>query len=366
VQRLKLNKATIIFTGTKSQKEGGGIATVIPGYFRAVECKDYNYFWFPTYKPGSIWGKAFLWVVTIPKIIKQILALKFRKEQVIVYSHAGSDFSLLREFFVLFFSHLFGARTVLHIHAPQVEHYFQSAFPHLLFKASLLPADKVIVLTQWWKELLIKNNIKKSIGVVSNPLPGALEEIARSMPLKKENNNDSIDILTMCRLVEGKGVDIAIKAIEFLPPNVKLTVAGDGGLKSELMELSDSLGLSDRVSFKGWVAGEEKLNLLETADIFCLPSKNDAFPMTFVEAMCYGIPVVGLKYAGIPEMVKSGSVGFLVDEADPEKIADAISQLLSKELRVKMGIEGKAWVSHISSPKTVGEMIEKELFQLEQ
>ena len=100
-------------------------------------------------------------------------------------------------------------------------------------------------------------------------------------------------------------------------------------------------------------SGKAKNILLRNADIFCLPSTYDAFPMTMVEAMCYGIPVVAVKWGGIPDMAEHGKAGYLADEPDPEMIANMILMLLDPSKRSVMCMNAKKWVLQISSPEHV-------------
>ena len=167
----------------------------------------------------------------------------------------------------------------------------------------------------------------------------------------------TVKILSMARLVAGKGVDIIVRAMAALPEHVHLTVAGDGDQRVELQKLVDQLGLGGRVWFAGWMSGQEKQQLLDDADIFCLPSTYDAFPMSMVEAMANGIPVVAVRWGGIPDMVAHKLAGILVDQAQPEAIADAIRQLLDETVRLRMGVDAKRWILSISSTEIVGKQL---------
>ncbi|MCF6290947.1 MAG: glycosyltransferase family 4 protein [Desulfobacterales bacterium] len=348
----------IIFTGTDPDSRAGGIGVVMRGYFNALESAGISFESIPTFHPGRAGGGTVLWLAALPKLIRTIRRIKKKGEQPIVYSQAGNGFSLFREFFVLLFSRLAGARTILHIHAPQAYYYFDNPVYSILFKIALLPAHMVFVLTDWWKEFFVtRGGIRKPLAVIHNPLSPDLEQIAntpRDYGGLAARHGEKVRILAMARLVPGKGVEIAIQAMALLPSHVQLAVAGEGSERKMLEKLSRELGLADRVFFKGWVSGKEKEELLEDADIFCLPSTNDAYPISFVEAMCYGIPVVGVHYAGIPDIVVDGRVGYLVKEAEARLVAGAIARLLTVEERRALGTAGKPWILERSSPKSIG------------
>jgi len=161
----------------------------------------------------------------------------------------------------------------------------------------------------------------------------------------------------MARLVPGKGVDIMIRAIEHLPDNVNLVIAGDGDQRDNLEKLAHDLGVYQRIHFAGWVSGDEKTKLLEDADIFCLPSTYDAFPMSMVEAMAYGIPVIAVRWGGVPDMMSDGYSGFLADHAQADEISVAINKLLDSDMRLTMGVQAKKWVISISHPEHVAKKL---------
>ena len=223
---------------------------------------------------------------------------------------------------------------------------------------AVAPADTVCALTQWWKERLQQCDVGKRVRVIPNPLPPDLLTAAHATRSRSvETSGNTVRVLSMARLVTGKGVDIIIRAMAELPENVHLTVAGDGDQRAELQQLANHLGLGERVRFAGWVSGPEKQQLLDDADIFCLPSTYDAFPMSMVEAMANGIPVVAVRWGGIPDMMAHELAGILVDQAQPEAIADAIGQLLDETVRLRMGVDAKRWILSISSTEIVGKQL---------
>jgi len=366
VKHDKIN-AHVIFTGTDPESSSGGIGVVMLGYFEAMRSAGLPSKCIPTYHPQKIGGKWLLWLTSIPKLLQTIRKTRLKGFLPVVYSHAGAGFSLFRESCILRICKLAGAKTVLHIHAPQVDSYLKDRFKSLLFKASLIPADIVIVLTPWWQSRLKTAGVKRRVQVIPNPLPPVLENIARQKKDHSDGHQTShsgpISVLIIARLVSGKGVDVVIKAMRHLPPTVKLIVAGDGAERSNLEKLAQKPGLRQRVRFVGWVSGNEKSRLLENADVFCLPSTNDAFSISFVEAMSYGLPVIGVKWGGIPDMVADGRVGVLVDAPDPGKVAETIKRIADDErLRQQMSMEAKKWVLEISKAEVVGGKL-KELFE---
>ena len=342
----------VIFTGTDPASSAGGIGVVMGGYLGAAHNAGIPHVCIPTYRPGSAFGRFFLWLVRLPRLVSAVRRARKEYDKVVVYSHVGAGLSLLREGVLQAVARLFGADTIHHSHCPEAQEYLEHGLKKRLFALALSPADKVVVLTQFWKDFLESKGIRKPIEVIHNPL---LPELGRRAQGPSERpQRAETTVLALSRLARGKGVDVAVAAAAYLPEGMRLVVAGDGAERENLERMARDLGVLDRVEFRGWVSGEAKAALLEEADIFCLPSTMDAYPMTFVEAMSYGLPVVGVRYAGIPDIVSHGETGLLVDRPDPELVAEALSRLADPQTRWRMGAAGQRRILEISSPEQVG------------
>lgn len=343
----------VILLGTDPKAGVGGIATVLPGYCDACEAAGLPWTFLATHQADVPGGKWRPWVVAIPKLVATIRRMRRAGRTVVVYSHPGPGVSLIRQGVIMWIGRLLGAHTLVQIHMLEVDRYLRSFARRLFFKSTISGAEVVCVLTPWWIERLGQAAIRKRLVTVPNPMPGAL--LRRSlMPVEQAPERDHLRLLTMTRLVPGKGVDLAIRALLFLPTGVTLTIAGDGSARAELEELVRSLRLEDRVRFMGWVRNEDKELLLREADVFCLPSRYDSFGMGFIEAMAYSLPVVALRWGPIPDVVPDGRAGILVSVAEPAAVAGAIRQLADGERRMEMGRAGQRWVRERFPPKTVG------------
>jgi glycosyltransferase involved in cell wall biosynthesis len=108
--------------------------------------------------------------------------------------------------------------------------------------------------------------------------------------------------------------------------------------------------LRDRVMFHGSVGHDVVAGHYRDATIFVIPSFSDAFPLTVVEAMGAGLPVVGSAVGGIPEAVIDGETGLLVEPDDADALAEALRRVLvDRELRVRMAAAGRARVLRMFS-----------------
>ena len=132
-----------------------------------------------------------------------------------------------------------------------------------------------------------------------------------------------------------KGLLEAFAQIVKTFPDCCLQLIGDGDLEEETKDNVKSLGLQEKVLFLG-----NQTNVypfLQEADLFLLPSKFEGMPMTIIEAMGTGIPIVASAVGGVPDMLEDGVSGILVP-CDPDAVAQAVLQLLEqKDLREKLG-----------------------------
>ncbi|MEG6513896.1 glycosyltransferase family 4 protein [Desulforamulus ruminis] len=167
---------------------------------------------------------------------------------------------------------------------------------------------------------------------------------------------------TIARLAPQKGVSYFLKAASLLKDyQVNFLVVGDGPLREELEQEAAELGLKNRVTFAG--RRENIPEILATLDIFVLPSVTEGLPLTILEAMAAGKPVVATRVGGIPEAIVEGKTGLVVPPRDPEALAIALAGLLGeRERMLRMGNCGR---KHVTEKFTVQAMVNKtmELYQ---
>jgi len=162
-----------------------------------------------------------------------------------------------------------------------------------------------------------------------------------------------VKLLSIARLVEKKGLEYGIRAVARVRserPDRKIVyrIVGDGELAGDLTRLVDRLDLNDCVELLGSRSHREIPSLLRESHIFLLPSVRSATgdeegtPVSLMEAMATGLPVVSTVHAGIPELVEDGVSGFLAPERDEETLARRIIDLVDHPERwPEMGRRGR-------------------------
>ncbi|SDN37131.1 glycosyltransferase [Afipia sp. GAS231] len=163
-------------------------------------------------------------------------------------------------------------------------------------------------------------------------------------PISELRQKHSRLIVACGRLVPYKGFDVLLKALRHV--DAHLLIAGTGPLEAELRGIATASGVADRVTFAGYLSRAEQRQAFGAADLFVLPSVNEAeaFGIVQLEAMCSGIPVVNTELpTGVPWVARDGLEGLTVAPRDEAALAAAISRLLDDpDLATRLGAAGKA------------------------
>jgi glycosyltransferase involved in cell wall biosynthesis len=134
-------------------------------------------------------------------------------------------------------------------------------------------------------------------------------------------------VLFVGRLEEIKQVDILVESMVSLKDKfpVRLLLAGDGTKYEPLKKLVNRLHLSSAVKFLGKVSHDDIHLYYNIADVLVLPSKMEGVPMVILEALACGTPVVASAVGGIPDLVRTGENGMLLETVTHETIGDGIT-----------------------------------------
>jgi len=130
---------------------------------------------------------------------------------------------------------------------------------------------------------------------------------------------------------------VAASRISRIAPDVHYVIAGEGVLRQALEEQAGSLGISERVIFLGHCANI--LDIISLFDLMVISSYSEGLPLSALEAMALGKPIVATSVGGIPEIIDDGKSGILVPPGDPETLSRAIESLLfDDELKTSLGL----------------------------
>jgi colanic acid/amylovoran biosynthesis glycosyltransferase len=202
-----------------------------------------------------------------------------------------------------------------------------------------------------WKKKLIKLGCPKGKVLVHRM---GIDVGRLGFLQRKIWKNGKINILSVARLVEKKGVEYGIQAVAKVLkdyPDLQYSIAGDGSLKRDLVRLINKLDIDENVKLLGWKQQNEISELMSHADILLAPSvtgkggDQEGIPVVLMEAMARGLPVISTYHSGIPELVQDGISGFLLRERDVDGLAEKLEHLITHpEMRDQMGAEGRKYV----------------------
>lgn len=161
-------------------------------------------------------------------------------------------------------------------------------------------------------------------------------DMTRFTPREVKAPAAPLEILSVARLTEKKGLHVAIEACRQLKEQgmaFRYRILGIGPWERRLRTLIEQYQLDDVIEMSGFMPSHQVKEMLDRADVFLLPSITgtdgdmEGIPVALMEAMAVGIPVVSTVHSGIPELVESGKTGWLVPENDAQALAERLAAL---------------------------------------
>lgn len=204
--------------------------------------------------------------------------------------------------------------------------------------------------------IVVSNEMEKDLLKLGAPKENLIQLTCapHTQFLDLEANYRGKKILAVGRFVEKKAPYLTLMAFQKAKEkciDLKLKFVGEGDLLSVCKDLCNSLNIKD-VEFLGIKSPKEVSSLMQKSFCFVQHSKQasngdkEGIPVAILEAMAVGLPIVSTRHAGIPEVVKEGESGYLVEEGDVEGMAKNIEELyFNREKAEKMGNEGKKFIS---------------------
>ena len=258
----------------------------------------------------------------------------FHKEIRIVHVHGASDASFWRKRMFINIAKMFGKKVVFHCHGAEFKR-FTSQHRNAVVN-TLKKCDKIIALSESWKEWFEQITGQHNVVVIKNVI---------SPPNINKISNEKFTLLFLGRIGKRKGIydiiDVLKEYNSAFNDNLEFVYGGDGDIE-QVDNIIKKEKLDNIAKYQGWVDGENKQILLNIADAYILPSYNEGLPISVLEAMSYSLPIISTRVGGIPEIVKDGINGLLINPGDKKAIYDSIVSLMNnKEQRENMGKKSK-------------------------
>ncbi len=313
----------------------GGVATVVSLLRQNGLFEREGVCYVPTHAEGSRAAKI---GAAFKGLLRTLVCLARRPE--VVHAHAASNGSFVRKSVLLALSRASGANTVFHLHGACFDSFIEASSPlmqrwirHTLEKSSV-----VIALSSRWAGYLEGFAPRAHVVVIPNSVP---------LPPPAQEAPEPGRILFLGQVEPRKGIHELLEALALLRerfPHAHLAIGGQGEL-DKVKRRARELGVADRITELGWVTAQRKQEELARASIFCLPSHAEGLPMALLEAMAAGKAVVSTGVGGIPDALRDGDNGLMVEPGNVAALAAALGRLLGdEEERRRLGARARATI----------------------
>ncbi|GMM70436.1 glycosyltransferase family 4 protein [Alteromonas gracilis] len=245
----------------------------------------------------------------------------------VVHINVSERFSFHRKRLFIQLAKVFGQSVVLHHHGAEFIQCYEKGSPtyRKAVQACINSADSNIVLGNKWLKYFNNNvEFRKPVSILYNAVP-------RLKIKKDEIAADTINLSLLANLSNRKGVHIFLEALSNLKSKYEFhaTLVGGGEVQKFKSEAS-TLGISDRCTFTGWLSHDEAMTYLVNSDITVLPSFDEGLPMTLLEALSAGVPMICTKVGSIGEVFSNNKNCLFVDVGNVESLKNAIARLISE------------------------------------
>lgn len=303
----------------------GGMTSVVDNYYEYGLDKSVNLKYIESSNDKNI----------ISKILKEITGYnEFKidiKKYDIVHIHMASRRSTFRKCKYILEANKYNKKIILHIHGAEFKVFFEnecSEKKKQYIKKCLNMCDKVIVLSEEWKDYFKKIVNENKIVVIYNAI---------KLPKKFDKNTDTQQLLFLGRIGKRKGIYDLLDVVQQLIPkynNIKLIIGGDGEIE-KIKKIINEKKITSNVKVLGWINGEEKERLLRESSFYILPSYNEGMPMSLLEGMAYSNIPISTNVGGIPRIINDEINGFIINPGDKKKLKHILDNLLKEENKIK-------------------------------
>jgi glycosyltransferase involved in cell wall biosynthesis len=328
----------------------GGMRSVVDGYIADGLFSRWNVMLLSSH----VEGRFSLRLAAGVKAYLCLLGLLLTRRVGLVHCHVAMKRSFWRKSLFALTSRMTRVPVVFHLHGSETKVFIEE-LPALLKRLVgwiLAKQSVVVALSKGWSQYLKSISPRANVEVIPNYV--SLPELDSDVSGGRDLN--VVEVLFLGAVGARKGVyDLlpAFRDASAQVPSLRLIIGGKGE-EDRAQALARKLKIENRVVFAGWVNGEAKEDLLRRARIYVLPSYNEGLPVSLLEAMSWRIPVISTRVGAIPELVREGIDGLLIDAGDRAALSAAIIELAqSAELQQKMGIEGRLQVERNFSKPVV-------------
>jgi glycosyltransferase involved in cell wall biosynthesis len=302
------------------------------------------------------------YVVNAAKSLITVFMLKYRGKISAIHAHTAFPAIMFPVFMV---SVLYRLPFVITAHGSDVRVLRKVRIVKLFQRFLLNRASYVICVSKEIKQILaLEYGLEDDKLVI---IPNGYDQTLLSKKKTRHFQGRERKIVFVAGLRSDKDPSTLIQAFKRVTnqhAHLKLVIVGDGPLKKSLEAMSKELNIADRVQFYGQVDHEKAMTILAECDIYVLTSINEGLPTSLVEAMALGKPIIATNVGGVPEVIEDGINGLLVPPMSPERVAQAIMQLLNEPQLAKRlaaaatkSIEDYSWINVVKKHEQIYDIL---------
>lgn len=274
-----------------------------------------------------------------------------------VHTASGRDF--LKHSLIIVMARALGRPSLLRIHGGSFITTFESAgtAKQRLIRAVLRLSERVVALSEGWRLAIERLEPSTRVVVIPNSV-----DCQHFENVGKGRNPKARGILLLGNLCRAKGhFDLLEAAAALARKNMDFRLLLPGaereiGVRDALTQRAQELGILDRTSFLGPVCCDERDRTLQQTAVFVLPSYAENMPISIMEALATGLPVVASRVGAIPEMLVDGTTGRLITPGNVEELTAVLGELLDNAVaRAAMGKRGQQAIAATCDRNAVGQ-----------
>jgi glycosyltransferase involved in cell wall biosynthesis len=337
------NPSHVVMVGTSFETHGG-ISSVLKTYRSAGLFNRWPIEFVATHRDGSVVAKLF----QVCSAFATFIGLLVRHRRAVLHVHSASRASFWRK--SVFMALALAARwpVIFHLHGGGFATFYDAEcgpVGRAIVRFFLDRAACVVVVSERWCAWMHRVTRNPCVVTIANPV---------SLPAANAEPREAALVAFAGRYEAGKGVHellTAIAGLASLQPELALECAGSGD-RDALEKRAHALGIADRVTLHGWIDTTTRDVLLARATVFVLPSHAEGLPISLLEAMAAGCPVIASAVGGVPDLIVDGVNGLLVPAGDAQSLAFAIHRVLrDPALAAQLSRAGRETVAQRFAPE---------------
>jgi glycosyltransferase involved in cell wall biosynthesis len=322
----------VLMVGAHPTRTLGGISTTISDILRSPLIRTFEVRHIVSQvDEHKKFGKVLLALTALARFVWALCGWRPQ----LVYVHVGGNASLYRKIAFIVLGRLAGRYVLVHCHAGNFEPYFaeQGQLGRKLILWGLGKSSKFIAVSLAMQRLF--RDIWPAIECVMVPY-GIHAALFAGQRAPIEHAEHSVRLLFIGKMGFLKGERDLLRALQSVvkvAPNFRLDMLGQ--LSDTITAECRESGMQSLIDHLGPVSLEERLTFFKRADVFVLPTYAEGTPVSMLEAMAAGLPVVSTPVGGIPDVIEDGVEGYIVEPGDVEALADRLARLINDPERCR-------------------------------